>query len=151
MIEYENRTAPFPVKSLAVDIENVFLLERAIASLLDLNGTLDDAAAVNFTEFRGILNQSEDAVIDLADVVRRSINQLAGVEVTEDTIVVIESVGYFSKIGALLESVPKRVLANYLVMRHVLDLSGATTETMRRLKGGNMLRNSCLGSAYSRI
>ena len=48
---------------------------------------------------------------------------------------VIESAGYFGKIGALLEAVPKRVLANYLVLRHVLDLSGATTETMRRLQG----------------
>ena len=49
---------------------------------------------------------------------------------TEETVLVIESAGYFGKIGALLELVPKRVLANYLVLRHVLDLSGATTETM---------------------
>ena len=61
---------------------------------------------------------------------------------TEETVLIIESAGYFSKIGALLESVPKRVLANYLVLRHVLDLAGATTETMQRLKGRNIFRIS---------
>ena len=71
MIEHENRTAPFPVNSLAVDIENAFMLERAVASIIDVNGTIDDVVAVNFTEFRGILNQSDDAVVDLAEVVRR--------------------------------------------------------------------------------
>ena len=95
MIEHKNLTAPFPVNSLAVDIENVFLLERAVASILDLNSTVKDLKAVNFSEFRAILNQSEDAVVDLAEVVRVSINQLAGVEVTEETILVIESMGYF--------------------------------------------------------
>ena len=71
----------------------------------------------------------------------RSIQQLADVEVTEETVLVIESAGYFGKIGALLESVPRRVLANYLVLRHVLDLSGATTETMRRLQAALKLHN----------
>ena len=71
MIEHETFTKPFPVNSLAVDIENVFLLERAVASLIDLNGTIDDVVAVNFSEFRGILNQSDGAVIDLAEVVLR--------------------------------------------------------------------------------
>ena len=48
---------------------------------------------------------------------------------------VIEAAGYFGKIGALLRSVPKRVLANYLVLRHVVEMSGATPEKMRLLQG----------------
>ena len=71
MIQHEALSAPFPVKSLAVDIENVFRLEQAVASILDLNRTVDDVVIVNFTEFRGILNQSDGAIIDLAEVVRR--------------------------------------------------------------------------------
>ena len=64
-------SAPFPVKSLEVDIENVFRLEQAVASILDHNKTVDDVVIVNFTEFRGILNQSDGASINLAEVVRR--------------------------------------------------------------------------------
>ena len=71
LIENENLTTPFPVNSLAVDIENAFLFECAVASILDINGTIDDVIAVNFSEFRGILNQSDDAIVDLAEVVRR--------------------------------------------------------------------------------
>ena len=71
MVQHEALSTPFPVKSLAVDIENVFRLEQAVASILDLNRTVDDVVIVNFTEFRGILNQSEGAIIDLAEVVRR--------------------------------------------------------------------------------
>ena len=71
MIQHEALSAPFPVNSLAIDIENVFRLEQAVASILDLNRTVDDVVIVNFTEFRGILNQSEGAIIDLAEVVRR--------------------------------------------------------------------------------
>ena len=71
MIQHEALSAPFPVKSLAVDIENVFRLEQAVASILDLNRTVDDFVIVNFTEFRGILNQSDGAIIDLAEVVHR--------------------------------------------------------------------------------
>ena len=56
-----------------------------------------------------------------------------------------------SKIGALLESVPKRVLANFLVLRHVLDLSGATTETMRRLQGWNVLFCSAQRFEFSKF
>ena len=73
-----------------------------------------------------------------------SIIQLAGVEVTEETVLVLESLGYFAKIGALLEQIPKRVLANYLVLRHVLDLAGATTDKMRQLQGEMDFQNSLL-------
>ena len=65
----------------------------------------------------------------------RSIIQLTGVEVTEETVLVVESLGYFGRIGALLDQIPKRVLANYLVLKHVLDLAGATTDKMRQLQG----------------
>ena len=71
MIQHEALSAPFPVKSLAVDIENVFRLEQAVASILDLNKTVDDIVIVNFTEFRRILNQSDGTIINLAEVVRR--------------------------------------------------------------------------------
>ena len=47
----------------------------------------------------------------------------------------IQAAGYFGKIGALLRSMPKRVLANHLVLRHVVEMSGATTEKMRLLQG----------------
>ena len=71
MIQHEALSAPFPIKSLEVDIENVFRLEQAVASILDHNKTVDDVVIVNFTEFRGILNQSDGAIINLAEVVRR--------------------------------------------------------------------------------
>ena len=74
----------------------------------------------------------------------RSIIQLTGVEVTEETVLVLESLGYFGRIGALLDQIPKRVLANYLVLRHVLDLAGATTDKMRQLQGETDLQNSLL-------
>ena len=74
----------------------------------------------------------------------RSIIQLTGVEVAEETVLVLESLGYFVKIGALLEQIPKRVLANYLVLRHVLDLAGATTDKMRQLQGETDFQNSLL-------
>ena len=74
----------------------------------------------------------------------RSIIQLSGVEVTEETVLVLESLGYFGRIGALLEQIPKRVLANYLVLRHVLDRAGATTDKMRQLQGETDFQNSLL-------
>ena len=62
MIESRNLTSPFPLKSLVVDIENAFLLERAIASVIDVNTTEDSVAVLNFTEFRAILNQGGDSI-----------------------------------------------------------------------------------------
>ena len=63
---------------------------------------------------------------------------------TEETVLVLESPGYFGRIGALLDQIPKRVLANYLVLRHVLDLAGATTDKMRQLQGETDPQNSLL-------
>ena len=74
----------------------------------------------------------------------RSIIELSGLEVTEETVLVIESPGYFVRIGALLDQIPKRVLANYLVLRHVVDLAGATTDKMRQLQGETDFQNSLL-------
>lgn len=55
-----------------------------------------------------------------------------GTTVDENEIVIVSVPTFFEKLGSILESTPKRTIANYLMWRFVIANANALTDNIRK-------------------
>ena len=76
-----------------------------------------------FKEFRDTLKTHQELT---ADLTARVLLNLTGVKVTNDTELFIPHLPYFERLGTVLKATPEDDLANYLVLRSLVEFAGAT-------------------------
>lgn len=130
---YQTRQMFKSDEEIEVRVSNTIALEIELARILHQSESLkDDAKKITFKEFRAQFDIKKSRGIDLADVVVKSMNVL-GQNISDETLVSAPQSKYFKNVSRILGRTSHEVIVDYLVLKKMVDFSGATTSIMRKI------------------
>ena len=124
-----------PVK-LQDTIGNILALEVGIGNILEAAETIDDDLNImTVQELDDFMNQDSTPMnVDVLLAVKKCLKNLLGMELENNTRLIVKNKNFFKDIHTVLNLAPKEDLVNYLLFGQMQKLTPYTTSNMRNLK-----------------